>query len=142
MKKILILFTALSLIGCGTIKKNKQQESSKQTNDFKGSKFDFNRSFDSSFTLRPFDASKAMIVGKDTIYNTIIERHYKDRIQVIKDTIHKVDVVEVEKQSKIKETDNSKVYFYLFGFGFGFLALIILVAMWHISKRLPKFDKV
>ena len=142
MKKTLILLTALLLIGCGTIKKDKQEESRKQTNDFKGSKFDFNRSLDSSFTLRPFDASKAMIIGKDTIYNTIIERHYKDRVQIIKDTIHKVDIVEVEKQSKNKETDNSKVYLYLFGFGFGFLALIILVGMWYMSKRLPKFDKV
>lgn len=132
MKKLLIL--SLLLISCGTIQKNKEQTTSKS--DFNASTIDFKRYRDSSFIIKPFDASKPMLIGKDTIVNVMIENHYRDRVQVVKDTIHKVDVVEIEK--KQKETDNSKVYLYLFGFGFGFVALIILVILWYISRKFNK----
>ena len=132
MKKLLIL--SLLLVSCGTIKKNKEQTTSKS--DFNASTIDFKRFRDSSFIIKPFDASKPMLIGKDTIVNMIIENHYRDRVQVVKDTIHKVDVVEIEKKDKY--TDNTKVYLYLFGLGFGFFALIILVILWYISKRLAK----
>lgn len=94
MKKLLIL--SLLLVSCGTIKKNKEQITSKS--DFNASTIDFKRFRDSSFIIKPFDASKPMLIGKDTIVNVIIENHYRDRVQVVKDTIHKVDVVEVEKR--------------------------------------------
>ena len=128
MKKLLIL--SLLFFSCGTIQKNKEQTTSKS--DFNASTIDFKRYRDSSFIIKPFDASKPMLIGKDTIVNVMIENHYRDRVQVVKDTIHKVDVVEVEKKNK--ETDNSKVYLYLFGFGFGFLALIILIILFRIAK--------
>ena len=129
MKKLLIL--SLLLVSCGTIKKNKEQTTSKS--DFNASTIDFKRFRDSSFIIKPFDASKPMLIGKDTIVNVIIENHYRDRVQVVKDTIHKVDVVEVDKKDKY--TDNSKVYLYLFGLGFLFFSLIILVILWWFSKR-------
>ena len=129
MKKLLIL--SLLLVSCGTIKKNKEETITKS--DFNASKLDFKRFRDSSFILKPFDASKPMLIGKDTIVNVMIENHYRDRIHVVKDTIHKVDIVEVEKKNK--ETDNSKVYLYLFGFGFFFIFLLILVILWYISKK-------
>ena len=132
MKKTLIILISLLLIGCGSIKKDKEEITSKS--DFNASKLDFKRFRDSSFILKPFDASKPMLIGKDTIVNVMIENHYRDRVQVIKDTIHKVDVVEIEKKNK--ETDNSKMYLYLFGFGFGFFAIIILVILWYISKKI------
>ena len=132
MKKLLIL--SLLLVSCGTIKKNKGQTTSKS--DFNASTIDFKRYRDSSFIIKPFDASKPMLIGKDTSVNVMIENHYRDRVQVVKDTIHKVDVVEIEKKNK--ETDNSKVYLYLFVFGFGFLALIILVILWWFSRKLAK----
>lgn len=128
MKKLLIL--SLLLVSCGTIQKNKEQTTSKS--DFNASTINFKRFRDSSFIIKPFDASKPMLIGKDTIVNVMIENHYRDRMHVVKDTIHKVDVVEVEKKNK--ETDNSKVYLYLFGFGFGFLALIILIILFRIAK--------
>ena len=130
MKKLLIL--SLLLFSCGTIQKSKEQTTSKS--DFNASKLDFKRFRDSSFILRPFDASKPMLIGKDTIVNVMIENHYRDRMHVVKDTIHKVDVVEIEK--KQKETDNSKVYLYLFGFGFFFIFILILVILWYISKKI------
>ena len=130
MKKLLIL--SLLLISCRTIKNKKEETTSKS--DFNASTIDFKRYRDSSFIIKPFDASKPMLIGKDTIVNVMIENHYRDRVQVIKDTIHKVDVVEIEKKNK--ETDNSKVYLYLFGFGFGFLALIIIIILWYLSKKI------
>lgn len=130
MKKLLIL--SLLFFSCGTIQKNKEQTTSKS--DFNASTIDFKRFRDSSFIIKPFDASKPMLIGKDTIVNVMIENHYRDRVHVVKDTIHKVDIVEVEK--KQKETDNSKAYLYLFGFGFGFFALIILIILWWFSKKL------
>lgn len=132
MKKLLIL--SLLLVSCGTIQKNKEQTTSKS--DFNASTINFKRYRDSSFIIKPFDASKPMLIGKDTIVNVMIENHYRDRVQVVKDTIHKVDVVEIEKEDKY--TDNSKVYLYLFGFGFGFFALIILVILWWFSRKLNK----
>ena len=90
----------------------KKTKSKQLQSDFNASTIDFKRFRDSSFIIKPFDASKPMLIGKDTIVNMIIENHYRDRVQVVKDTIHKVDVVEVEKKDKY--TDNSKVYLYLF----------------------------
>lgn len=129
MKKTLVILTSFLLLGCGSVKKDKEEINTKT--DLNASKIDYKRFRDSSFILRPFDASKPMLIGKDTIVNVMIENHYRDRVQVIKDTIHKIDVVEIEK----KETDNSKLYLYLFGFGFGFFAFIILIILWYISKK-------
>lgn len=131
MKKTLVILTSFLLLGCGSVKKDKEEINTKT--DLNAYKIDYKRFRDSSFILRPFDASKPMLIGKDTIVNVMIENHYRDRVQVIKDTIHKIDVVEIEK--KEKETDNSKLYLYLFGFGFGFFAFIILIILWYISKK-------
>ena len=131
MKKTLVILTSFLLLGCGSVKKDKEEINTKT--DLNASKIDYKRFRDSSFILRPFDASKPMLIGKDTIVNVMIENHYRDRVQVIKDTIHKIDVVEIEK--KEKETDNSKLYLYLFCFGFGFFAFIILIILWYISRK-------
>lgn len=136
MKKILLLITALIFIGCGSIKKNKQNTSIDFKSELNASNFDYKRFRDSSYILKPFDASKPMLIGKDTLVNVIIENHYKDRWHIQKDTIHKIDTQVVEIESKQKETDNSKVYLYLFGFGFFFLALIIIFIVWYFSRKL------
>lgn len=135
MKKTLIILTAFAITSCGTIKKNKQSVTDTQKNDLNASKIDYKRFRDSSFILKPFDATRPMIIGKDTIVNTIIENHYRDRVHIVKDTIHKTDTKIVEVESKVKETDNTKVYLYLIGFGFFFIALIVIVCFWIISRK-------
>ena len=65
MKKLLILL--LLLISCGTIKKNKEQTTSKS--DFNASTIDFKRFRDSSFIIKPFDASKPMLIGYNSKCN-------------------------------------------------------------------------
>ena len=49
---------------------------------------------------------------------------------------------ELKESKKVKETDNTAVYDSFFRYFFLFLLIVILVAMWYMSKRLPKFDKV
>lgn len=136
MKKTILILTALSLFSCGVVKKDKQSFESETKSNLNASKIDFKRFRDSSFILRPFDASKPMLIGKDTIVNVMIENHYRDRWHVQKDTIVKRDTQVIEIESKQKETDNSKVYLYLFGFGFGFLAIIIIIILWYLSKKI------
>ena len=74
-----------------------------------------------------------MLIGKDTIVNVMIENHYRDRVQVVKDTIHKVDVVEVEK--KINKLITQKYIFIYLALVLEFFVLIILVILWYISKN-------
>lgn len=136
MKQLLLLLTALLFIGCGSIKKDKISIESETKSDLNASKIDYKRFRDSSFILKPFDASKPMLIGRDTMYNVMIEQHYKDRVHIVKDTIHKLDTQVIELKDKHKETDNSKIYLYFFGFGFGFLALIIIIILWYLSKKI------
>ena len=110
MKKLLILITSFSLIGCGVVKKDKQSTEVKTKSDLNGSKTDYKRFRDSSFILRPFDASKPMLIGKDTIVNVMIENHYRDRWHIQKDTIEKKETQVIEIDSKQKKTDNTAIY--------------------------------
>lgn len=136
MKKILLLITALVFIGCGSIKKDKQSFNSETTNDFKASKIDFKRFTDSSYILKPFDASKPMLIGKDTIYNVMIEQHYKDRVHIVKDTIHKLDTQVIELKDKNVKRDNTSLFLWIAGIIALFLFLLVLVILWYINKKL------
>ena len=162
MKKTLILLTALSLIGCGTIKKDKQQtdikteiDSTKKitsetnTEGSKETKINYKAN---TFTFTPFDAGTpyfvdgkeykggTLVIKNESKDETILEQlKAQNKLLIEQNAKYKQ---ELEESKKVKETDNSKVYLYLFGFGFGFLSLIILIAMWYMSKRLSKFDKV
>jgi hypothetical protein len=136
MKQLLLLLTALAFIGCGSIKKNKTSLESETKSDLNASKIDYKRFRDSSFILKPFDASKPMLIGKDTIYNVMIEQHYKDRVHIVKDTIHKLDTQVIELKDKHKETDNTSLFLgiaCIIGF---FLFLVVLSILWYINKKL------
>lgn len=136
MKKTLILLTALALIGCGSLKKDKISTEIDTKNDFKASKIDFKRFIDSSYTLKPFDASKPMLIGKDTIYNVTIEQHYKDRVHIVRDTIHKLDTQVIKLKEKNKETDNTTLFLGIAGIIALFFFMLILVILWYINKKI------
>ena len=110
MKKLLILITAFSLIGCGVVKKDKQSTEVKTKSDLNGSKTDKLHEVGGSVILRPFNPDKGIIYGKDTIYNATIEKHYYDRTKVVFDTIEKKETQVIEIDSKQKETDNTAIY--------------------------------
>jgi hypothetical protein len=136
MKKTLLLITALSFIGCGSVIKDKTNFESDTKSDFKASKIDFKRFTDSSYILKPFDASKPMLIGKDTLVNVIIENNYRDRWHIQKDTIHKLDTQVIELSQKNKETDNTKLFLGIAGVIGFFLFLVVLVILWYINKKL------
>jgi hypothetical protein len=139
MKKTLILLTAFSFFGCGSLKKQKESIEIESKNDLNASKIDYKRFRDSSFILKPFDASKPMLLGRDTLVNVIVENHYRDRVQILKDTIHKTDtqIVEVEKMNK--EKDNTKLLLGIAGIIALFLFVVILVIIWYFNAQLKKF---
>jgi hypothetical protein len=139
MKKTLILLTAFSFFGCGSLKKQKGSIEIESKNDLNASKIDYKRFRDSSFILKPFDASKPMLLGRDTLVNVIVENHYRDRVQILKDTIHKTDtqIVEVEKMNK--EKDNTKLLLGIAGIIALFLFVVILVIIWYFNAQLKKF---
>ena len=138
MKKTLILLTAFSFFGCGSLKKQKESIEIQSKNDLNASKIDYKRFRDSSFILKPFDASKPMLLGRDTLVNVIVENHYRDRVQILKDTIHKTDtqIVEVEKMNK--EKDNTKLLLGIAGIIALFLFVVILVIIWYFNAQLKK----
>lgn len=161
MKKTLILLTALSLIGCGTIKKDKQKtdikteiDSTKKTTSetntesSKETKINYKAN---TFTFTPFDAGTPYFVdGKEYKGGTLVIKN-ESKDETILDQLKAQNKVLIEQNArfkqdlkeskKVKETDNTKVYLYLFGFGFLFLTIIILVGMWNMSKRLPKLNE-
>jgi hypothetical protein len=139
MKKTLILLTAFSFFGCGSLKKQKESIEIQSKNDLNASKIDYKRFRDSSFILKPFDASKPMLLGRDTLVNVIVENHYRDRVQILKDTIHKTDtqIVEVEKMNK--EKDNTNLLLGISGIIALFLFVVILVIIWYFNAQLKKF---
>jgi hypothetical protein len=136
MKKILLLITALTLIGCGSLKKDKTSTEIDIKNDFKASTIDFKRFTDSSYILKPFDASKPMLIGKDTLFNVIIENHYRDRWHIQKDTIHKLDTQVIEIKDKNVQRDNTSLFLGIAGIIALFLFLVVLVIFWYINKKL------
>jgi hypothetical protein len=139
MKKTLILLTAFSFFGCGSLKKQKESIEIQSKNDLNASKIDYKRFRDSSFILKPFDATRPMLIGNDTLVNVILENHYRDRVQIVKDTIHKTDtqIVEIEKMNK--EKDNTNLLLGIAGIIALFLFVVILVIIWYFNAQLKKF---
>ena len=104
MKNKLLLFSAILFIGCGTSKKT-----SEETEIKKDSLYNKDKEFTLStgnFTLKPFDPQKPMIIGKDTIVNTIIENNY--RTEVIKEKDNGAIKVDLKQEKQIKEVDYSE----------------------------------
>lgn len=132
MKKTLILITAFAFVSCGVIKKDKQSVESETTSDLNASKTEKSHEIGGSVVLRPFDPTKGIVYGKDTIYNATIEKHYYDRVKVVTDTIHKRETQVIEVESKVKETDNTAIYN-----KFMWLIVILFViglAYYHFTK--------
>ena len=132
MKNKLLLLTAILFIGCGTTKKT-----SEETEIKKDSLYNKDKEFTLStgnFTLKPFDPQKPMIIGKDTIVNTIIENHY--RTEVIKEKDNGVVKVDLKQEKQSKEVDYSNLLNIAFKYIL-YLILILLIAMWLYKSLNP-----
>jgi hypothetical protein len=139
MKKVTFILTIFLAVSCGSLKKQKESIEIESKNDLNASKIDYKRFRDSSFILKPFDATRPMIIGKDTIVNTIIENHYRTAVQIVKDTIHKTDTQIVEVETKHKEKDNTNLLLGIAGIIAFFLFVVILVIIWYFNSQLKKF---
>ena len=136
MKKLLIILTSLSLFGCGIIKKDKQSTEIDSKSELNASKTYKSHEIGGSVILRPFDPTKGIVYGKDTIYNATIEKHYYDRTKVVVDTIHKTQTQVIEVESKHKETDNTAVFKELF-----YYIVILIVSLFLIALAYYHFTK-
>lgn len=104
MKKV-ILLTAIFLTGCGTLKKtNEETEIKKDSSSI--TTIDISK-LTGNFSLKPFDPDKPMIIGKDTIVNTIIENHYTKETIKLKDTTSVKH--DLKKEVSIKDKDYTEV---------------------------------
>lgn len=159
---IMFFILSLSLIGCGTIKKDKQQtdikteiDSTKKTTsetNTEGSKETKINYKANTFTFTPFDAGTPYFVdGKEYKGGTLVIKN-ESKDETIMEQLKQQNKLlieqnarfeqEIEEIKKNKETDNTAVYDSFFRYFFLFLLIAILVAMWYVSKRLPKFEKV
>ena len=136
MKKTLILITAFILLSCGSMKKDTTSTETETKTYLNASKTDKSKEAGGSFILRPFNPSKPIINGKDTIYNATIEKHYYTKDRIVKDTISKMETVETDIDTKNVERDNTKLILGIAGVITFFLFMFILVILWYINKKI------
>ena len=136
MKKTLILLTAFSLLSCGSMKKDTTSTETESKTDLNASTTDKSSEVGGSFILRPFNPSKPIINGKDTIYNATIEKHYYTKDRIVKDTISKKEESKTDIDTKNVERDNTKLILGIAGVITFFLFMFILVILWYINKKI------
>lgn len=137
MKKNIILLTALLLIGCGTLKKDKSSEETETKTDLNASKIDKSNEIGGSIVLRPFNPQKPIINGKDTIHNATIEKHYYTKERIVKDTISKKEESKTDINTKNVERDNTELFRGIAREFFILLAVLFLInlAYKHFTKK-------
>jgi hypothetical protein len=136
MKNTLILLIAITLFSCGSLKKEKESYKSESKTSENVGKTDTTHEIGGGFTLKPFDPNKGMVVGKDTLYNTILEKHYYDRTKVVHDTIVKKEEQNFEVDKMHKEKDNTMLFLGIAGIIVLLIFFVVLVILWWISKNL------
>lgn len=139
MKKLIVLLVFF-FISCGSIKKNKEHfeldsetSSTKQTN--------ISRWVNSnSYTLEPVDLTKPILLNKngktDTLYNTKVIYNNTNTKEIIHDSIGKKGHTKIEADSKIKETDNTKLFLGIFGIVILLIFLCFVFAIVYIGNKL------
>lgn len=135
MKKTALILTAILLIGCGTVKK-----SSEETEIKKDSVYNKDKEFSltsGEFTLKPFDPQKPMIIGKDTIVNTIIENHYRTEVVKEKDSGSiKVDLKQEKESKQVDYSETIKILANRFIWLIGILFVLYLIFS-YIKNKTP-----
>ena len=138
MKKTLILITAFSLLSCGSMKKDTTSTETESKTDLNASKTDKSNEVGGSFILRPFNPSKPIINGKDTIYNATIEKHYYTKDRIVKDTISKKEEQTTDIDTKNVERDNTELFRGIAREFFILLAILFLINLAYKHFTKPK----
>ena len=132
MKK-LILLSLILLTSCATVKKQSEDTEIKKDSVYNKDK-EWNLST-GNFVLKPFDPQKPMIIGKDTIVNTIIENHY--RTEVVKEKDNGSIKVDLQQEKVSKEVDYSetiKIVANRLMWLIGILFVLFLILNWIKNK--------
>jgi maltose-binding protein MalE len=132
MKKTLIIITAFSLLSCGSMKKDTTSTETKSKTDLNASTIDKSNEVGGSFILRPFNPSKPIINGKDTIFNATIEKHYYTKDRIVKDTISKKEEQTTDIDTKNVERDNTELFR---GIAREFFILLIILFVINLAYK-------
>lgn len=138
IKKTLILITTFSLLSCGTMKKDTTSTETESKTDLNASTTDKSNEVGGSFILRPFNPSKPIINGKDTIYNATIEKHYYTKDRIVKDTISKKEEQTTDIDTKNVERDNTELFRGIAREFFILLAILFLINLAYKHFTKPK----
>ena len=134
MKKIIsIVILSFLVFSCGTTKKTSEETQIKKDSVYNKDK-EWNLST-GNFVLKPFDPQKPMIIGKDTIVNTIIENHY--RTEVVKEKDNGSIKVDLQQEKVSKEVDYSetiKIVANRLMWLIGILFVLFLILNWIKNK--------
>ena len=131
MKYSLLLF--LVLTSCGTTKKSSEETIIKKDSTYNKDK-EFSLST-GNFVLKPFNPDKPMIIGKDTIVNTIIENHYRTEIVKEKNNGSIKSDLKQEKQSKeVDYSETIKIVANRFIWLIGILFVLMFILNWIKNK--------
>ena len=159
MKKTLILLTAFSLFGCGSLKKQKESVEVKTQIDstaknitetnlegVKETKINYKAN---TFTFTPFDPKTPFFVDGKEYRNVVVQskeetkdeftlEQYREKILEQSEIILKLKKdLEVEKMKK--EKDNTNLLLGVAGIIAFFLFVVILVIIWYFNAQLKKF---
>lgn len=135
MKKTALILTAILLIGCGTVKKSNEETEIKKDSIYNKDK-EFSLT-SGEFTLKPFDPQKPMIIGKDTIVNTIIENNYRTEVVKEKDNGSiKVDLKQEKDSKQVDYSETIKILANRFIWLIGILFVLYLIFS-YIKNKTP-----
>ena len=136
MKKTLITLTAITLVSCGSITKNKKSteiESEKQTDTRTNTLITENSD---TYTISPADLSQPITFGGKTYTNTIIkyEKNNKVTEEVKDEKVAEKQVIEVKE--KVKQVDYTN---FIIAIAI-LLFLMFLFSLWFINYQLKKLN--
>lgn len=145
MKKLLIILS-LFLFSCGSFEKYKESKSKKDKTETETAKGNETKTatFKDFFSFEPYDNTKPMIFGRDTIVNTKIINNKETIYNHSKDTVFVKEKknVETDESVKHKESDNTKLFAIIgialiFGLFFFFL-IVIFGLVWYFNSKISK----
>jgi hypothetical protein len=133
MKKTLITLTAITLVSCGSITKNKKSteiESEKTTDTRTNTLITENTD---SYTISPADLTQPITFGGKTYTNTIIKYQKANKVTEVDENKKVAEKVEIKETTKDKETNYTNLILIVCGM-FIFMFIILLVFI-HIQLK-------
>lgn len=135
MKKLFLLLFLLLFCSCGILKKVPQVQIQHDTTVVHHTNTVHEK--DSVYFWR----DRFIYTKGDTVYNTITEYKYRDRIKEVHDTLYK-DKVKIETKTEFVEKELTKTQKRLIALGKGVIVFLILGAIAGIGCIIYKVRKI